>query len=69
MALTNSGSIWQRSDGIAPYGVTFTPVETQLGTDDTLYGFRNPIDYEVQFSSGIVDTSVGDPSCSLTRCR
>jgi hypothetical protein len=61
VALSNPGSIWHRSDGISPYGVTVTPVETQLGTGDTLYGFRNPTDYEVQFSSGIVDTSVGDP--------
>jgi len=58
VTLTNADSVWTRT---APYIVNYTPISLELEPGVPLEGFRNPVDYEIQFSDTIVDTSFADP--------
>jgi hypothetical protein len=57
VGLSNPASLWDRSDGVAPYVISYSPVLLQLSPTQFLRGFPDPTDYEFQFAGGIVDTS------------
>jgi hypothetical protein len=62
VALSNSGSLWQRNDGLSPYVISYTPVNVTLGPNQVLRGYWDPRDYEIQFADGVVDTSLAEPT-------
>ncbi len=58
VTLSNPDSVWTRT---AAYIINFTPIETEIAPGQLLRGYREPVDYEIEFYDTIVDTSTADP--------